>query len=91
MIEKDPKLLRSFKFTSCADEHFFQIVLLNSHFSKKCVNDNLYFMIWEKYAWNPNYLDMDDYEKMTNTQKLFARKFQYDSPMYREVVRKIDA
>jgi hypothetical protein len=90
LIEKDPKLLRSFKFTSCADEHFFQIVLLNSHFSKKCVNDNLYFMIWENNARSPKYIDIDDYDKIANTQKLFARKFHYDSLVYREILRKID-
>ena len=90
LIEKDPKLLRSFRFTSCADEHFFQIILLNSPFSNKCVNNNLYFMIWENNARSLKYLDMDDYEKMTSSQELFARKFHYDSPIYSKIIEDIN-
>ena len=74
--KKWKKYLSSFEYTSCSDEMFFQIMLLNNEKIKMEINNELLWYIeWEKNANSPNTLTIKDLDKLKKTDKLFARKF----------------
>ena len=75
-IEKNPDYSSSFKYTSCADESFIQIILLNSKFKDNLVNNNLVYMDWEHSTkGSPKVLTIEDYKNFKDSDNLFARKF----------------
>ncbi|MES2680307.1 MAG: beta-1,6-N-acetylglucosaminyltransferase [Bacteroidota bacterium] len=77
-IAKNPKILRGFNYTFCAEEIFFQTVILNSPFMDSVVNDNLRFIVWERRNGNmPAVLDESDYDTIKESKSLFARRFDY--------------
>lgn len=49
--------------------------LNNSVFSKDMINNNLRYVDWSEGKVNPKTLPMEDAEKLKNSEKLFARKF----------------
>lgn len=71
----NPKILKRFKYTLCAEEIFFQTILMNSKFKEAIVHDDLRFMDWASGRGGyPAILDESDFEKITQSGKLFARK-----------------
>jgi len=81
-LENNPKFIEQFHYSACADEHFFQIILLNSPFRKHVVNDNLYYMEWDAGQNSPKYLSIENLERIkTESHKLFARKFDEETTM----------
>jgi hypothetical protein len=73
-------LVNRFKYTYCVDEVFFQTILLNSNFSKNCVNDSLRHIVWDKRKSHPSYLSKNEYKQLIQSNQiqlkcLFARKF----------------
>lgn len=46
-IEENPIILNDFKYTLVPDEHFFQIIIMNSPYSSKVINNNLRYIDWE--------------------------------------------
>lgn len=71
-------VLNRFKYTLCAEEFYFQTVIMNSIFAEKVVNDNLRHIDWvARNGNNPAVLDETDYEKLKKTNAVFARKFEY--------------
>jgi hypothetical protein len=81
-------VLNRFKHTLCAEEFYFQTVIMNSDFADKVVNDNLRYIDWEaRNGNNPAVLDEADFEKLKETQAVFARKF--DSPQSMGLLNKI--
>jgi hypothetical protein len=71
-------VLNRFKYTFCAEEFYFQTVIMNSHFAAKVVNDNLRYIDWvARNGNNPAVLDITDLEKLKESQAVFARKFDY--------------
>ena len=73
--EQNPVFFKRFKYTFCAEEMYFQTVIMNSEYSKNIVNDNLRYIDWENgNEESPALLDENDYEKIINSNKLFARK-----------------
>jgi len=74
--DKNRKALERMRFTYCSEEIYFQSILLNSQYAKNTVNDNLRYVDWiTGRGGNPAFLDMTDYEKIKDSNKLFARKF----------------
>jgi len=74
--DKNPEILNSLQFTFCAEELYFQSVLLNSNLHENIVNDNLRYVDWTSGRGGyPAFLDETDYEKIIDTKILFARKF----------------
>ncbi|MDR2474307.1 MAG: beta-1,6-N-acetylglucosaminyltransferase [Bacteroidales bacterium] len=72
----NPEILKTMKFTFCSEEIYFQTVLVNSEYHKNIITDNLRFIDWKsKRGSNPAFLDETDYEKIKNSNSLFARKF----------------
>ena len=86
-LDKNPSFIKQFKYTACADEHFFQILILNSEFKKYVVNDNLRYIIWSNGKSSPETLTIKDYDKLKNTDKIFARKFDFE--VDREIINKL--
>lgn len=75
-VNKNKGFVNFFKYVDGPDEMFFQTLLLNSPLKDKIVNDNLFFIDWE----NPNpscprVFEKCDFERLVNSPKLFARKF----------------
>ena len=71
-------VLNRFKYTFCAEEFYFQTIIMNSKFSKNVINNNLRYIDWQARNGNkPAILDDTDYEKLTKSESFFARKFEY--------------
>lgn len=78
-LEGNKTYVNEFKYTACADEHFFQILLLNSKFKNNIVNHNLYYIDMPKNVSSPRYLLLKDIYLLENKKDiLFARKFKKD-------------
>jgi len=77
----------SFKMSSCADELFFQTMLLNSPVNNEIKNKSLWYIRWENWHW-PFVLTKNDYEKIKQSGKLFARKFDINEDW--EIVRLLE-
>ncbi|PSX01034.1 hypothetical protein C0W27_22415 [Photobacterium angustum] len=72
----DDCLLNNFKYTSCADEHFFQMLIYKYIPSDEIVKDNLHYIVFDNGESSPQYLSVNDLkEKNLNNKNLFfARK-----------------
>jgi len=73
-------LSKKLNMTVCMDEIVFQSILCNSSFKKNIVNNNYHYIDWSDHLkgnnkGNPNVLITNDYEKIINSNKFFARKF----------------
>lgn len=67
--------INDFKYTACSDEHFFQILIMNSKFKENVINNNARYIIFEKNNSSPNTLTLKDYNNFMNGEYIFARKF----------------
>jgi hypothetical protein len=76
--EREPSLLKRLRLTFCADEIYFQTILLNSPFKEKIVNNNLRYIDWTRRNGNfPAILDESDFQSLAHSDKVFARKFEF--------------
>jgi hypothetical protein len=69
-----PDVVDFFKHVDIPDEIFFQTVLINSELRETVVNDNLRYIDWTRGV-RPAVLDIRDLERLRESPKLFARKF----------------
>lgn len=76
-LQNSPDYYDNFKFTACSDEHFFQILIMNSEFKENVINNNLRYIDWADRKASPKTLTLVDYEALKQTNKLYARKFDY--------------
>jgi hypothetical protein len=73
-IEQNPSYIKSFKYSACGDEHFFHILLLNSEFKERVINNNLYYLQWTSNN-SPAYLSYETIKQASLiNEKFFARK-----------------
>lgn len=76
--QKNKFVLNRFKYTLCAEEFYFQTIIMNSGFAIKVANDNLRHIDWvTRNGNNPAVLDETDFEKLKGSNAVFARKFDY--------------
>ena len=67
--------LDKFKFTTCADEHFFQIALFNSVYKKEVKPFNLHYIKFDAHSSSPNYIDINTINSLKEyPEYYFARK-----------------
>jgi hypothetical protein len=72
---KNKKIFKSFNYTFCAEEIYFQTVIMNSPYNDKVVNDSARFIDWESGKGGyPAFLDETDFKDIINSNKLFVRK-----------------
>ncbi len=75
-VRQNPKFVNRFNYTLLADELFYQILVLNSPFKDKVVNNHMRYIDWgDVNAYHPRILEKKDFEKIRQSEKLFARKF----------------
>jgi hypothetical protein len=77
-LNKNPSVIRYFKYCWGADEFIFSTILYNSLFKKK-IADNLIYVDWSSGLAHPKILTIDDYEVLKASPKLFARKFDMET------------
>jgi hypothetical protein len=76
--QRNKFVLNRFKYTLCAEEFYFQTIIMNSNFANNVANDNLRHIDWvARNGNNPAVLDETDFEKLKVTNAVFARKFDY--------------
>lgn len=79
-LEKNPDYINFFKYTYIPEEIFFQTIILNApeKISSNVVNKTLTFVDWNKpHGPYPAILKTEDFDNINNSEKLFARKFDY--------------
>jgi hypothetical protein len=69
-----PDVVQFFKHVDIPDEIFFQTVIMNSELRGTVVNDNLRYVDWTR-GRRPAILETSDFERLRDSSKLFARKF----------------
>ncbi|MCL6524174.1 MAG: beta-1,6-N-acetylglucosaminyltransferase [Thermoflavifilum sp.] len=79
-MNKHSDFVRFFKYTTCGDEIFFCTIAVHSPFAPKIINDDLRYVDWSTKlnnpkAANPKILTIDDLPLITQSNKLWARKF----------------
>jgi hypothetical protein len=77
-LNKNPAVIRYFKYCWGADEFIFSTILYNSPFKEK-ITDNLIYVDWSSGKSHPKILTVDDYKALASSMKLFARKFDIDT------------
>jgi len=68
--------IKFFKRVVFSSELFFHTILCNSDRKKNIVNENYRYIDWSEKKPNPKKLDISDYEKIINSNKLFCRKIE---------------
>ncbi|NTV98923.1 MAG: beta-1,6-N-acetylglucosaminyltransferase [Chlorobiaceae bacterium] len=67
--------LKKFRYTHCADEIFFQTIILNLQHARNVCNDSLRYVDWASGPEFPRVLRTVDGERIISSNALFARKF----------------
>lgn len=86
-IKNNPKFNKVFKNTACADEVYYQTLILNNFPEVKTINDPLRYIDWKKGPEKPRIIRMDDYANILSSNALFARKFS--SKIDNDIIDKI--
>jgi len=75
LMQDNARFRRFMQLTWGSDEFIFQTLVLNSSFKNNVINNNLLFLDRDKGASHPNILTSNHSQKLLQTDKLFARKF----------------
>jgi len=75
LVSTNPKFLRRFRATTCADEIFFQSAIHYLGLEDRSSNVSLRYIDWKSGPEYPRTLRADDYESLLASDALFARKF----------------
>jgi hypothetical protein len=74
-VRREPRIPRFFRSVSCADEMFFQTLVMNSRFRGRVLSRNFRYIQWpERGARNPKILDEHDFERIVASRAHFCRK-----------------
>jgi len=74
-IDNDKKLQRFAHFTWGPDEFLIPTIIMNSSYKDSVINNNFYYIDWSRGGSNPKTLTVEDFEILTKTDKMLARKF----------------
>lgn len=73
-IKNNPGYLHRFKYTRCADEIFFQTIIMNINLDSSIIHSSLRYIDWNTGPEFPRTLRVSDYENIIKSKMLFARK-----------------
>jgi len=73
-MKAHPEYYQYFKNCNCPDESFFQTLVMNSPYAELRM-DYLHYLEWPTGKSNPKVLTIEDYQKLVDSDKLMARKF----------------
>ena len=79
--EQNPDVVNFFRHVKIPDEIFIHTVLLNSPLRDSVVDQDVHYIDWSHGGAHPKTLGSEDYDKIVESGKLFARKFDagYDT------------
>ena len=78
-IKSHPALQKFMRMTWGCDEFIFHSIILNSQYKDNVVNYNCHFVNWPRPgADRPNFFHADDLNRILESDKIFARKFNID-------------
>jgi hypothetical protein len=86
-FREHPEYRRFFAHTLAPDELFLQTLILNSPFRNHVINDTLRFTDWETGSSSPRVLTCDDFDRLVESDCLYARKFDLEKSQ--EVLEKL--
>lgn len=78
-LKAHPQMIRYFKYCWGADEFIFSTILYNSHFEEKIKNNLVYVEFDKQNIGHPKIITSADIDKLMESDKLFARKFDMDT------------
>ena len=87
LAKSDDNFIKRFKYTACPDEHFFQVLIMNSNFKDRVLRYNSRFVIFDGLNASPRVLTMNEYNQFMNGEYMFARKF--DLQIDENVIKKV--
>jgi len=76
-LKRDKKYINRYKWTNCSDEIFYHTII-NLLEGLEVENESLRYINWADGPEYPRTLRTVDYDKIMNSNKLFARKFDVD-------------
>ena len=90
-IEKRPDVVKYFKYTWAPDELFYHSILHSSPLRDQIVNSSLLYIDWDNNG-PPKTMILGDWEKLLQSDSLFARKFdsEVDKGIIEKIVKKIN-
>ncbi|WP_215509225.1 beta-1,6-N-acetylglucosaminyltransferase [Limosilactobacillus fermentum] len=77
-LKSHHEYIRFYRNVNCPDESFFQTLVMNSPY-KDNREDYLHYVDWSEGGNSPKTLTIDDYEKISGSDKLMARKFDLNA------------
>lgn len=86
-LDNNKSFLKKFNHTRCCDEVFFQTIILNYIKNVNVENKSLRYIDWESGPERPRTLRMSDYEKLKQSDALFARKF--NAAVDNDIIQKV--
>ena len=78
IIAEKKRIVRRYRFTLASDESWLQIFMKESVFSGKIADSNLRYIKLVQGKASPETLTTADYENMVDSEKFFARKFDWN-------------
>lgn len=87
-VKQNPAVSEYFSSTLIPDEMFFQSIVANSSFKQRLANENLRYLSFIGGACHPETVLPIDLDKVLNSGKLWARKFDHDK--YPDLLDEID-
>jgi len=87
-LDKNPSYFKKLKYSRATDEIWIQSILMNSNLKDKVVNYDLRYIDWNKGPDHPRTLDITDYDSISNSDALFARKININKNG-KEIVTKL--
>lgn len=88
-INAHPELERFYKYTWGGDEFIFQTIIMNGPFKNSVQNNYLRYIDWSEGKANPKTFTLSDFNKIIQSGKLLARKFDLEKTP--ALLDKIDA
>ncbi len=78
ICKKGNPIYDHYEYTHVPDEMFFQTVIMNSPHKYKTVRENYRYYDWSGGPGHPLILTKNDYFKLVESKKIFARKFDIE-------------
>lgn len=80
LLQENPHEVAFYKNVICSDEVFFQTFFMNSPY-RDTRKEDLHYIDWSHGGSSPKTLEADDFTKIINSGKLFARKLESGSDL----------
>jgi hypothetical protein len=87
-FNESPKLHTFLQYCWGTDEFVIPTFIMNSAFKDHVINDNMRYIDWSEGKASPKLFDLSDFEKISSSDMLFARKF--DTEYNEAILDKID-